>query len=129
MNAITWKVLQLSILLLLSACHGPHGFMHRPLTPCETKCEQQLSQCVKSCDDSCRKCKAVVSARAHAAYFYYTHEEEIKSGYIIRDLKSYKDPLQCHKTTCACPADYAVCMSGCQGVIFKQLRVADTSCD
>lgn len=40
----------------------------------------------------------------------------------MRELNSYRDPLQCRKVTCDCLSDFAICKKGCTGVIPTKLQ-------
>lgn len=86
---------------------------------CMNVCKQRLSTCEKVCRNNCKPCKAYVTAQALKGYTHYAHEKAVEGTIIARELNSYKDPLQCSKTTCSCKADYQVCVQSCGGVIHK----------
>lgn len=90
---------------------------------CSRTCVQNLEICKKKCVDNCPNCtlKANLSAVRH--YAQYVNEKKIEGELITRELKSYRDPLQCRKITCNCAADFNVCTQNCTGVIQKQLRI------
>ncbi|MCP0914468.1 MULTISPECIES: acyltransferase [Legionella] len=95
---------------------------------CKNACLERLSICQQVCDNSCRQCAARANRAAERSYNQYKKEECLRGGIITRELKSYRDPLQCRKTTCECGADYRVCLKACSGVIHKRLQVAPACC-
>lgn len=125
MKFIARVVFTVSIILLTSC-------IHKLITPqakdsyasCKASCEQRSRACNKVCRNNCQQCNAYSWQKAKNGYYNYRHEETVNGGFIARELKSYRDPLQCRKTTCDCRGDYQVCMQSCGGVIKKRLQVA-----
>lgn len=108
--------------ILLSGCglinHSPEQMA------CKTSCQQRLMACNKTCNNSCSKCCLSSTQRAVRGYQYYKYQQDIQGLPVIRQLNSYRDPLQCRKTTCECPTDYRTCIQTCAGKIPKRLQVA-----
>ena|SRR3990167_5919171 len=88
---------------------------------CNGVCKQHLESCQKTCRNNCIQCNAYAALQTSNSYRRYVHEQCVRGGLVIRRLNSYRDPLQCAKTTCNCSADYQVCKQSCGGVIHKQL--------
>ncbi len=95
---------------------------------CKMACQQRLTACNQVCYKNCPTCTKVANASAARHYSQYKQEQCVQGGIIARDLKSYRDPLQCRKTTCNCWADYSVCVQACAGVIHKRLQIAPVCC-
>lgn len=110
--------------LALSACTH---LLIKPAPLCALKCEKAAKICQKTCNSNCGQCTAYAKQSAGKAYTQYLREHYIMGQRITRNLNSYRDPLQCRKTTCNCHADYQVCIQACGGIIKKQ-RKAPTFC-
>jgi hypothetical protein len=91
---------------------------------CQMQCLVRLQQCKKHCVDNCRNCLNKAYYKSVRHYSRYVHDIMLQGGTIVRDLNSYRDPLQCRKITCSCPADYNACSQLCGGIIRKQLSSA-----
>lgn len=91
---------------------------------CKRSCQVQREYCGKICRDSCLQCTRHAYHHAVKRYARYKHEQCVRGEYVMRELQSYADPLKCTKTTCECPAEYAVCIQACDGKIRKRLQVA-----
>lgn len=89
---------------------------------CKTTCYQRLDECNKTCHNSCRQCTEWNNFITAKRYQHYKDQQCIKGEIIMRDLNSYRDPLQCCKTTCECPTDFRVCVKSCSGKIPKRLQ-------
>lgn len=122
------------MIISLSACTHPWLFRGQhiivtkkapaqclPLT-CQQRCEIEADKCHAMCRNNCAQCSAYANQSAKTSYRKYQREKVIEGGTIARQLKSYRDPLQCRKTTCSCKADYQLCISSCGGKIRKQLK-------
>lgn len=116
----------LSLSLLAGCSHFNLG--KQPVNPvfaaCKMNCDQRAAACQKVCRNNCPQCCSYANQSAANAYYDYRHEQIVKGGFIVRQLKSYRDPLQCRKTTCNCKADYQICIQTCGGRIPKQLKAA-----
>ena len=112
--------------LLLTGC--VKHLNHNDLVRCELKCKQGFSQCLPACKNNCVRCMVRASQSARKHYLRYQHQQSVQGKNIVRELNSYRDPLQCRKTTCNCWADFNVCMQSCRGLIQKSLQVAPTCC-
>lgn len=91
---------------------------------CKMNCDQRAAACQKVCRNNCPQCCSYANQSAKNSYCNYRHEQIVKGGFIVRQLKSYRDPLQCRKTTCNCKADYQICIQTCGGRIPKRLKAA-----
>ncbi len=89
---------------------------------CLAQCSQRFESCRVSCVNNCAVCSAKANREMIKNYSGYVHEEQVEGGYVMRGLKSYRDPLQCRKVSCNCYADLMTCEQNCTGVIHKQLR-------
>lgn len=117
------------ILLLLVACTN-HALMtkHAEQASCKMTCQLRLKSCQHVCHDDCRTCSEQVQKSVKRSYDQYIHEIQVQGGIISRELNSFKDPLQCRKTSCDCSADYDVCTQSCKGLIHKNVRVPSACC-
>lgn len=95
---------------------------------CQKNCQERLKICSEVCDNSCQNCSWASKCSAVRQYNKYKQEQYVQGGIIARELKSYRDPLQCRKTTCNCWADYNVCAQSCTGLIHKRLQVGPACC-
>ncbi|MDF1757759.1 MAG: hypothetical protein P1U74_05635 [Legionellaceae bacterium] len=91
---------------------------------CRLKCAETRDECGRTCINSCRNCKALSYIQASQRFKRYKSQQNVQGEIVNLELQSFKDPLQCRKTTCSCPDDYRVCLQSCQGKIHKGLRVA-----
>lgn len=89
---------------------------------CNALCMKRFDACKLQCTDNCAACTASATHTARVHYSEYTHEEQIRGGFIARGLKSYRDPLQCRKVSCSCSTDLMTCTQNCTGIIQKQLN-------
>ncbi|MFC3907712.1 acyltransferase [Legionella dresdenensis] len=112
--------------LQLISCNQPLlvGAARTEFKQCQASCQKKAEACHKTCRNSCALCTIHANRKAAVNYSEYVHERTVKGEVIARQLQSYRDPLQCRKTTCSCPADYQVCMQSCGGVVHKSLMVA-----
>lgn len=94
---------------------------------CKQACYERFKSCSKVCEASCPKCLKGSCLTAAKNYRNYVHEKIIQGDIIAREMKSYRDPLQCLKTTCNCTSDAYTCVEGCTGVIQKRLQ-PQTNC-
>ena len=114
--------LGLSLLGLFSCTHHlPLGQSRIEVAQCQLICKQHLISCEKSCRNNCNYCETYANHKAKNRYAHYINEQDIRGGLVIRRLNSYRDPLQCRKSTCNCSTDYQVCVQSCGGVVHKLL--------
>lgn len=117
-------------LILLTGC--TNFFFHPvnkvPIYSCKVQCLKQLKHCEQVCDNSCGMCVALGKQRVVKNYRHYLQQQIIQGKEVPRDLKSYRDPLQCRKISCNCVADLEQCIQFCTGAIHKRLQVAPTCC-
>lgn len=116
------RVFMCFMALLLVGCASTKmaTYHAQEVRACHTTCQQKLQECGQVCHDNCFECtqRAIQRAVRHDAQ--YLREQCVQGRIITRELKSYRDPLQCRKTTCNCWADYQVCAQSCTGIIHKQ---------
>lgn len=124
--AVITRVIVSLILILLVSC------AQHQTTPdqiiCEQECAKRFESCCALCVNNCKNCSMCTTQSAAKSYNKYKKRQCIQGEMMARELQSYRDPLQCRKTTCACHADYRVCMQSCAGVIHKRLQVPPTCC-
>lgn len=89
---------------------------------CERLCNSRYVLCSQTCVDNCRHCTRKACGNAAINLAHYLREQMIKGDFIVRQLNSYRDPLQCSKVTCDCVADWYTCKQSCGGVIHKRLQ-------
>lgn len=131
------------ILLVLISCVffvGCHNTYHKPSNSianakqtgsvainkqnCIQRCEQRYTSCKRQCLNNCHRCQMKADKQAWKSYRSYYNEMKVQGSYRPRDWLSFRDPLQCRKVTCSCPADLNVCTQQCGGQIKKELRTA-----
>lgn len=95
---------------------------------CKKECHVRFHSCKKTCSNNCKECSSAANCSAARNYSQYKHEQYVQGGAITRELKSYRDQLQCRKTTCNCLADYNVCTQSCTGKVHKRLQVGPACC-
>lgn len=129
MHSILRLILCIAVVSLAAcASHKNSVKASHELAACKMKCQQSFNACNQVCFKNCRQCSTCSSAMTAKSYNQYKHQQCVQGGIIARNLNSYRDPLQCRKTTCECPADYRVCIQSCAGVIHKRLQVPPTCC-
>lgn len=92
------------------------------IAACQQTCEIKASACRQTCRNNCQRCCGSSTQTTIKTYKRYKHEVCVKGDFLTLQLNSFRDPLQCRKTTCDCRADYQVCMQACSGMIYKSLR-------
>jgi hypothetical protein len=105
------------IFLLLTGC------IHKEVKILKVNCEQRLAQCRRVCINHCSHCVNKSLRSMADNYARYIHEQNTQGKRRIRQLNSYRDPLQCRKVTCNCEADYNMCKQANTGIIHKSLQV------
>lgn len=108
--------------LLMGCAH------HLYSKPCQRQCMVQFKACSQQCENNCRQCSQASRCQSSKMYARFVKGQTIQGGIIARQLNSYRDPLQCRKTTCDCETDYRVCSQACHGIIKKRLRVPPACC-
>jgi hypothetical protein len=111
------------MVLFLGACavKFPAYQTKTQVAHCDMVCKKQLVTCQKYCRNNCVQCDTYAMQQTSDRYHRYVNEQSMRGGLFIRRLNSYRDPLQCRKTTCNCAIDYQTCSQSCRGVIHKQL--------
>ncbi len=127
MNFIARIILFFTCICLFS-CASQLSFQQKmELSSCLQVCKTQLLSCKQSCHNNCPHCCSLAKRSALKKYQRYKHEECVKGGFIALQLNSFRDPLQCLKVSCNCPADYQNCTQACEGLTYKQLQAVYTS--
>ena len=118
------------MVLSLSSCSYYKDFAHKEQekTACHHVCQDKLRHCLAICHNSRHDCS--VSAHMHASRQHqkYQREQMIQGQDEVLELNSFRDPLQCQKTTCECREDVRVCRQFCDGRIRKRLQVVPKPC-
>ena len=117
-------------LLMLLSCTSTHEEVvdAQVKRACERTCEKERQVCLRTCDKSCKACQVRENEKMVRLYKTYIHEQCAQGKRVALQLQSFRDPLQCRKSSCDCPADYRVCMSACTGKIYKSLQVTPVCC-
>ncbi len=130
MNVIMRLLMCCATLLIMMSCTVLHNKALKiaSTNQCKSLCFERFDSCKKSCRDSCPNCSLSAYQRAAMNYTKYVHEQKVEGQIIARELNSYRDPLQCRKTTCNCLADYEECKQSFEGIIHKRLQVGPACC-
>jgi len=124
MMTILARLLMCFVLICLVSCHSYQHTVEqaRVLKTCKLTCKSRLQQCQQACRNNCRNCTALANTEAAVHFNQYKRQQCVQGEIVALELKSYRDPLQCRKTTCECKADYGICVQSCQGKIRKRLQ-------
>lgn len=120
------RIILFIVVLLLTACTNPR--LANDLALCKKKCQLQFNSCSLVCRNNCSQCGKAANCSATRHYNQYKREQLIQGRVIVRELNSYRDPLQCRKVTCNCLADSNVCTQSCGGIIHKRLQPVPACC-
>jgi hypothetical protein len=118
------------IIFLYGCSLSPHEDTRRAqydLT-CVKQCKIKSAACHHNCTDSCKLCEQQEKKAMKARYKTYLHEQCVQGERAALQLQSFRDPLQCRKISCDCPADYRTCVGACKGSIRKYLQVTPFCC-
>lgn len=129
MNKYRLCLTQFTLIILFALIQGcaSHKDMHEAAI-CKYTCREKFKLCQKACQNNIPRCIACENKQALRSYLHYKKQQCVQGKPVIRELQSYRDPLQCRKTTCDCNTDYRVCAQACTGLIHKRLQVPPT-CD
>ncbi|MDI9818247.1 MULTISPECIES: acyltransferase [unclassified Legionella] len=116
--------LLLASVFLVSCIHTMTVQEKNKIAACQVSCQNKAASCKQACRNNCPQCCSFSNKSAIKKYNHYKHEVCVKGEFLTLQLNSFRDPLQCRKTTCNCQADYQVCMQACSGMVYKSLRVA-----
>lgn len=112
--------------LLLSACsymsHQQQRFAHQKAG--SANCDERYRHCMQICDDNEKLCRIKRDAVAAVHFARYKQQQNVKGQVISEELKAFRDPLACLKTTCECEQDIVMCKQAYRGVIYKRLQYA-----
>jgi len=126
-----WKILTGFLLICLLGCSlHPHEGAKKAQTEraCIDQCKIKQATCSRTCSDSCKQCEREERTAMIKRYKKYIHEQCVQGKRAALQLQSFRDPLQCRKTSCDCPADYRVCVGECRGKIRKYLQITPFCC-
>jgi hypothetical protein len=114
------------LLIVLTSCSEYQHYVNyeRQVKSCRIKCTETLKECNKSCFNNCVNCSALSNVEAAQKFKRYKHQQLVQGKIVALELQSFRDPLQCRKTTCSCKDDFRVCIQSCRGKIHKTLKVA-----
>lgn len=110
------------LLLALCGCASKNVLKRPALAQCQMNCMKHFEFCSQNCVDNCPNCSRKSQRHATENFSKYVIERTIQGKKVMRELNSYRDPLQCRKVTCNCVADLMACKQGCSGVIHKRLQ-------
>lgn len=116
------RVVVVFVCVLLAGCHS-YVQHQRTLKACQYRCQTTMQHCEQSCRNSCQNCTLLADTEAAVHFNQYKHQQQLQGSIVALELQSFRDPLQCRKTTCACTADFEMCAQACQGIIHKRLKV------
>lgn len=121
-----FKLIMCSILILITGCTSYNSYVQekRQQAVCKEACHARMRVCTQTCYNSCQLCSARANFSAEMDYDKYKQQQRIQGEPVIRSLKSYRDSLQCRKTTCECTVDHNVCLQACTHKLPKRLQVA-----
>jgi hypothetical protein len=108
------RIIYCTIILGLAGCQGllsQHN--SQVVEQCGATCAQKLQFCSQNCPDSCANCTCVLQKMAGKNFQKYVYERKVEGKKVMRELNSYRDPLQCRKITCDCVADFVMCKKYC----------------
>lgn len=111
------------LLLNLYGCTSKNTLRGHELTQCQMACMKHFEFCSQNCMDNCPTCSWKGRYKAARNFSKYVSEEQVQGKKVMRELNSYRDPLQCRKVTCNCTADLVACKQSCSGVISKKLQI------
>ncbi|MCX7117118.1 MAG: hypothetical protein NTW94_04290 [Legionellales bacterium] len=116
---IIFRIIFSFVALSMVACTSPKVSVQRANDRvfCLATCQQKLQHCLKACSNNTAACHRASCQQSRHDYQQYVHEQCVAGGFIVRELNSYHDPLQCRKMTCDCGADYHTCADFCDGTI------------
>ncbi|AUH72908.1 acyltransferase [Legionella sainthelensi] len=119
-----WRLFYCVVLLSLLGCQGmrQNVLKEREVAQCYMTCTQHFEVCRNNCIDNCPACSTASQTSAARDFEKYVHERKAEGKKVMRELNSYRDPLQCRKVTCDCLSDLTVCKQSCAGVIPKKLQ-------
>jgi len=112
------------IFFLLVGCtsYQPNTINKIHVNQCLGICMQHFEMCKQNCNNNCPNCSLAANTSAAVNYNDYLHEKRIEGEPVSRELKSYRDPLQCRKVTCDCVSDLVTCKQSCTGMVQKRLQ-------
>ncbi|CAM3084226.1 acyltransferase [Legionella steigerwaltii] len=118
------RVIYCTIILGLCGCQAlkQNELKAQAEARCNMTCMQHFEFCRQSCVDNCPNCSYKAQRMAEKNYAKYVYERRVEGKKVMRELNSYRDPLQCRKVTCDCVLDLAICKKGCAGIIPKELQ-------
>jgi hypothetical protein len=125
------RIMLCGLVVFLFGCSlSPHEDAKRAQAEraCIKQCEVKATQCNQRCSDSCKQCEWQAKQSMAQRYKAYVHEQCVQGERVALQLQSFRDPLQCRKTSCDCPADYRICVGTCKGSIRKYLQVTPFCC-
>jgi hypothetical protein len=128
---VRYFIMTCFMLFFLSACSlSPHEDAKRAQAEraCIDQCQIEKTHCEQRCSNGCKLCEKQNDTSMLKRYKTYIHEQCVQGERVALQLQSFRDPLQCRKISCDCPADHRICVSACRGKIRKYLQVTPFCC-
>ncbi len=116
------RIVLFCLLFSLAGCVS-NSFRQQELAQCKATCARHFEFCKKNCINNCPVCFWQSTQNTVQNFTKYTMERKVEGKKVMRELNSYRDPLQCRKITCNCMMDLMTCNQSCSGVIRKRLQV------
>lgn len=117
-----------SAIVFFSGCAHYNDYVkeERIKAACHQACHEKHRLCQTTCFDNCPLCCAKQNSNTQTEYNNYKRQQIIQGKPIIRQLKSYRDPLQCSKISCDCMTDHAICLQSCTKKAPKKLQLSQS---
>lgn len=110
------RFLQLLLILfsiIMVGCSFNNTQKRVEVAQCKQMCSQRFTYCKTKCVENCCYCTWHATNQAKEKYSRYLRECEVQGKKSIRELNSFRDPLQCCKMTCDCATDFMLCKNSC----------------
>lgn len=117
------RILCCILLLGLFGCSHNNALKKQEIAQCQQVCVQHFEFCKNNCVNNCPTCSWASTRSSVINFTKYVNEQKVQGKKVMRELNSYRDPLQCRKVTCDCLADLSVCKQSCSGVVRKRVQV------
>ncbi|OGV35916.1 MAG: hypothetical protein A3E88_08195 [Legionellales bacterium RIFCSPHIGHO2_12_FULL_35_11] len=113
----TYQVLIYLLVAFLTSCSYYQHYVgnEKTLKGCHLACYAVNDKCNETCINTCKNCNAQSFVQAAKRFKLYKHQRCVQGEIVDLELQSFRDPLQCRKTTCSCKDDLRVCMQSCRG--------------
>ncbi len=123
------EVFYACVIFMLAGCGARYQMVYTFFPPhsgggqaCVKQCERSKANCHALCEANDTDCEINAKDQAQREYERYVKQKKIEGAEIMRDLKSFYDPLQCSKTSCDCEEDFRACYQMCGGKVKHEKR-------